>query len=142
MKSRVANIIERALSTFWQAALASLATAAAATNLANVNLPALRAIGLAALGAGIASVLSVAKNLTATLAGDHAVAQKAGTLTASTGQANYATGGYVITPPGFMTGANTPEATIATATPPPTLAAAPAAPPAKAKRSRKAVAKQ
>lgn len=149
MKSRVANIVERALSTFWQGAILSLITAASATNLANVNLPALRAIGLSALGAGIGAVLSVAKNLTATLAADHAASQQAAVLTDAAAPLRYANGGIVTEPAAWQVTMGPSQNTTSPAAPDlnpadyPMASAAPepTAPATPAKRSHKAKAK-
>ncbi len=65
MNFDVRNLIERAIWTFIQSAVGAISVVAVQAAILGVNLTGLRAIGLTALAAGIASVLSLAKNLTA-----------------------------------------------------------------------------
>lgn len=65
MNFDIRNIIERFVWTFVQAAVGALSVVSVQAAILGVNLSALRAIGLTALGAGVAAVLSLAKNLTA-----------------------------------------------------------------------------
>jgi len=59
------NVAERALATFVQAAFASVSVVAVTDGITGKNVSALETIGVTALGAGIAAVLSLLKNLTA-----------------------------------------------------------------------------
>lgn len=59
------NVLERFLWTFIQAAVGAISVAAVQASILGVDLSGARAIGLTALGAGVAAVLSLAKNLTA-----------------------------------------------------------------------------
>lgn len=65
VKGVVANVIERFVWTFVQAAIGSISVVAVTLAVTGADLGALRTIGLTALGAGVAGVLSLAKNLTA-----------------------------------------------------------------------------
>jgi hypothetical protein len=58
------NIFERFLWTFIQAAVGAVSVAQATAAIAEINLSTMRVIGLTALGAGVAAVISLAKNLT------------------------------------------------------------------------------
>jgi len=65
MSWNVKNIVERAVWTFAQSAVGSISVVAATAAVADADIGTLRTIGLTALGAGVAAILSLCKNLTA-----------------------------------------------------------------------------
>lgn len=142
----IRNVIERFCWTFIQASVGSISVVAATTAVTGGNVGALRTIGLTALGAGVAALLSLAKNLTAEGIVVQSSQRAAAVVVAAAAPLRpqtYATGGIVsatapyawdVTPaPGAVTW--TPPTPTPTPTPEMVL---PPLPPEKAKSVRKA----